>query len=388
MQFRPFYIAREWIKLGHSVTIIGGTYSHSRYTQPKPGEEVYEGIKYIWVKTRKYHGNGIGRIVSMIQFVSKLWFSANKIAVKAKPYVVIASSIYPLDIYPANKIAKIAKAKLCFELHDLWPLGPLEVGDYSSYHPFIKIMQKAEDFYCMHSDIVVSILPLAKEYLKGRGLDEKKFFHIPNGIAPEEWSETGDVPFKMAQELKHLRSKYNFIIAYAGAHGIPNALNILIDVASQLSGEGIAVVLIGQGPEKEGLKSYVQEKKVSNVYFFGPVLKTEIPAVLKQFDALYIGLQKKSVFRFGISPNKIFDYMMAAKPIIQAIDSGNNLVEEANCGVFAKPDNVEEITKVIIHLKLLTVKERERLGKNGRAFVLKNHTYSVLARKFIEVISN
>jgi glycosyltransferase involved in cell wall biosynthesis len=388
MQFRPYYLAREWIKLGHSVTIIGGTYAHARNLQTKAGEEIYNGINYIWIKTRRYRGNSIGRVISIIQFVLKIWFSANKIALKVKPYIVIASSIYPLDIYPANKIAKIAKAKLCFELHDLWPLSPLQLGGYSGHHPFIRIMQRAEDFYCKHSDIVVSILPLTREYLKGRGLDEKKFFYIPNGIALEELSETGDLSFEMSQKLNNLRTKYNFIIAYTGAHGTANALSVLIDVASRLSDDGIAVVLIGRGPEREGLKSYVREKKVNNVYFFDPVPKSEIPAILNQFDALYIGLQNKSLFQFGISPNKIFDYMMAAKPIIQAIDSGNNLVEEADCGVSAKAGNVEEIAKVILHLKSLTAEERERLGRNGRAFVLMNHTYSVLARKFLNAISN
>ena len=83
-------------------------------------------------------------------------------------------------------------------------------------------------------------------------------------------------------------------------------------------------------------------------------------------DVLYIGLQKQSLFRFGISPNKMFDYMMAAKPIIQAIDAGNNLVGEADCGIDVEPDNVGEISKAILALKSMPEEERRRLGENGK----------------------
>ena len=86
-------------------------------------------------------------------------------------------------------------------------------------------------------------------------------------------------------------------------------------------------------------------------------------------DVLYIGLQKQSLFRFGISPNKMFDYMMAAKPIIQAIDAGNNLVREADCGIDVEPDNVSEISKAILALKSMSEEERRKLGENGKKFV-------------------
>jgi glycosyltransferase involved in cell wall biosynthesis len=388
MAFRPYYLAKEWIGQGHDVTIVGATYSHIRKGMPTPGEETYEKMRYLWVKTLVYKGNGPGRVISMLQFISKLILLSGKISKKYNPDVVIASSTYPLDIYPAKRIARLSGAKLCFELHDLWPLSPLELGNYSPHHPFIKMMQYAEDYYCKHSDTVVSMLPLAKDYLVGRGLDPQKFHYVPNGIVLDDWANTRPVEKEVSDRIKSLRSEYDFLIAYAGAHGIANALDILIETAGKLKDDKVGVILVGPGPEKERLKQYADEKGICNVYFFDPVPKYEIPSLLELFDALYIGLQKESLFRFGISPNKIFDYMMAGKPIIQAIDAGNNLVKEANCGVYADAGNTNEIVEAVRYLKSLSATVRETLGKNGRAFVLENHTYSVLAQKFLDAISN
>lgn len=386
--FRPYYLAKEWIRLGHSVTIVGSTFSHVRKGITRPGEELYDGIQYLWIRSRKYNGNGFGRLTGMIQFISKIWIRAKSLSARFKPDIVIASSTYPLDIFPARRIARYSGAKLCFELHDLWPLSPMELGGYSKRHPFILVMQMAEDYYCRHADRVVSIIPLAKNYLIGRGLDGHKFFHVPNGVAPEEWEDSETLLPELEAKIDTIRSRYGFLIAYAGAHGIANALNTLLLAAQKLSGKDVGMVLVGGGPEKEGLIKQSQALALSNVFFFDTVPKKQIPALLGQFDALYIGLQRESLFRFGISPNKIFDYMMAGKPIIQAIDAGNNLVEEANCGIYAEAENVDAVAEAILNLKLLSPDARHNLGQNGKEYVIKNHTYEVLAKKFLEAVSN
>ncbi|MBQ4433564.1 MAG: glycosyltransferase, partial [Bacteroidales bacterium] len=102
---------------------------------------------------------------------------------------------------------------------------------------------------------------------------------------------------------------------------------------------------------------------------------------------LYVGLQRQSLFRFGISPNKIFDYMMAAKPIIQAIDSGNDLIGEAECGITVEPEKTSAIAEAIVQLADLTPEERQKLGENGHQYVLKHHTYNVLAQQFVNAIN-
>ena len=125
MEFRPYYFAREWTKMGHQVTIIAGDFSHLRMKNPEVFRDFQrqdlDGIRYCWVKTGTYEGNGSKRALSMFRFVSKLWIHARQIVKSLKPDVVIASSTYPLDTYADQKIAKISGAKLIHEVHDMWP---------------------------------------------------------------------------------------------------------------------------------------------------------------------------------------------------------------------------------------------------------------------------
>ena len=143
MEFRPYYVTKGWVKLGHEVLIVGGSYSHLRKVQPQSCEEMIDDVRYRWVKVNPYKGNGIGRIISMFSFVTKLYCNYRRYLRNFKPDIVIASSTYPLDIYPAYRIARHYHAKLIYEVHDLWPLSPMELGGYSKKHAFIRIMQKA-----------------------------------------------------------------------------------------------------------------------------------------------------------------------------------------------------------------------------------------------------
>lgn len=386
MEFRPYYMCKEWIKRGHQVLIIGGSYSHLRKQQPSKESETIDGVNYRWVRLNTYKGNGLGRIASMGLFVTKLSACYKKYLDGFKPDIVIASSTYPLDIYPAHKIAKKYKAKLIYEVHDLWPLSPMELGGYSPSHPFIKIMQKAEDDCYRFVDGVVCMLPKAEEHMKERGLKDGKFFYVPNGIVLSDWDSPMELPKEHKVFLDGLRKSGKTIVGFAGAHGIANSLYSAIDAVSLLKENNIDFVLVGTGPEKENLQKYVENKQYDNIHFLSPVNKLAVPSLLREMDILYIGLQKQSLFRFGISPNKLFDYMMAGKPVVQAIEAGNNIVKEANCGLNAEPDNIREIKDAILEIANMSKEERVKLGENGREFVLKNHTYGVLAERFLNVM--
>lgn len=388
MEFRPYYMAKEWTKQGHKVLIVGATYSHLKKKQPlQSGRQNIDGVDYYWVKTNEYRGNGIRRLLSMFLFVFKLLF-LNKVYKEFKPDIVIASSTYPLDVYPAGKIAKEYNAKLIYEVHDLWPLSPMELGGYSKWHPFILIMQKAENKCYKISDAIVSMLPKAEKHMKEHGLQNGKFNYIPNGIVLSDWEKPENIPEEHQLLLGQLHSNGKFIIGFAGAHGIANSLYSVIDAVAMLSSQNIVLVLVGNGQEKGNLIKYVERKKINNVYFLPPVNKFAIPSLLTEMDILYIGLQKQSLFRFGISPNKMFDYMMAAKPIMQAIDAGNNLVREADCGVDVEPDNINEISQAILTIKSMPKEQIEQMGLNGKRFVLSKHTYQVLGENFLRVMIN
>ncbi len=388
MEFRPYYMARKWNEKGHNTTIIAADNSHIRKVNPDISsdfeEQTVNGVKYVWVKTRPYEGNGLARFLNMLDFVRKLNKKAKLLVEKYKPDVVIASSTYPLDNYVAKKISKLSRAKYIYEVHDLWPLSPKELGGMSKYHPFIMIMQAAENFAYKHCDAVVSMLPKTKEYMNQHGLDEKKWHYVPNGICIEDLPKDNTLPDTHKEILSNLKAQGKIITGYAGTLGVANAVDYLIKTAKRINNDRVHFVITGIGPEEKNLKEAA--KGLTNVTFLPPVPKTQVQALLSYHDILYIGLKNEPLFRFGISPNKVFDYMYAAKPIIMAIKAGNDLVGEAGCGITVEPENPEAIIKAINKLIAMSETEREVLGQNGRKFVLENHTYDKLASKFLEIM--
>jgi len=390
MAYRIFQFSSEFVKQGHDVMVIAASYSHVRKINPKVTkqltDEIIDNVKYKWIKTPTYEKNGIRRGLHIFIYNFKLWFYAGKIADEFKPDVVISSGVTPFDFMGCNRIAKKVNAAIVYEVGDLWPLTLIELGGFSPKHPFIRIMQSAENYAYKNTDAVISLLPCAEDYMKKHGLKNNKFNYIPNGIMIDEWKSQKELSEEHDSLIRKFKNK--FLIGYAGAHGIANSLISIIDAVSLLKRDDIALLLIGNGTEKDKLMKYVKDHKIENVYFLPPIQKIEIPSFLHKMDILYIGLQKQAIFRFGISPNKLFDYMMAGKPIIQAIEAGNNLVEKADCGLFAEPENPESIAEAIIKLKNMTIEQRKKLGNNGHKYAINNHSYTTLTESYLKVIAD
>jgi glycosyltransferase involved in cell wall biosynthesis len=392
MEYRPYYLAREWVRLGHRVTIVASSESHIRSQAPALGgtarlRETIDGIDYVWLATPPYRGNGAARVRNMLAFVLRLWREGPQLAAALAPDVVIASSTYPLDIWPAHRIARRAGARLLFELHDLWPLSPMELGGHSRWHPFIMLLQAAENFACRRADAVVSILPRVREHLEAHGMAPDKLHLVPNGVDPDEWQDgrraDAALPPALGQTLDALHTQGKFVVGYAGTHGISNALGTLLEAAARLQGSPVAVVLVGSGPEKPALLRRAAELGLANVHFFDPVPKAQVPALLRRFDLAYIGWRRQPLYRFGISPNKLIDYMMAARPVLHAVEAGNNPVADAGCGLTVAPEDPQAVADGILALQALGRDGRAALGQRGRAFALANHTYPVLGQRFL-----
>lgn len=389
MEFRPYYLAREWVRAGHRVHIVASDQSHIRSLQPQLAgrqrlDETIDGIAYSWFKAPAYCGNGIGRVRNMACFVRTLYRHGAQLGQTFKPDVVIASSTYPMDIWPARRIARLAKARLIFEVHDLWPLSPMELGGMSKWHPFIMLVQQAEGYAYRHADAVVSILPAVREYMESRGMAPAKLHLVPNGIDPGEWHcDCPALPDQPGKLLAALHDQGRSIVGYAGTHGISNALDNFLSMAGSMQDEKVAFVLVGGGPEKAGLQQRAQRENLPNIYFLDPVPKNQIPSLLACFDVAYIGWHRHPLYRFGIAPNKLMDYMMAARPVLHAAAAGNDAVREAGCGVTVAPDEPQAAAQGLRALLALSDAERQAMGQRGKDFVLANLTYPVLGQRFL-----
>ena len=384
MEFRPYYLSLEWLKRGHNVTIIAGDYSHLRKKNPEVTEdfqrEYIDGIEYVWLKTGKYEGNGISRALTMERFVRKLFMHSRMIADKWKPDVVIASSTYPLDAYPAYRIAKHAKCRYIHEVHDMWPATLYEIGGMSKKNPFVVLMQMAENYAYKHCDKCVSLLPNSKEYMVKHGLAPEKFVNIQNGVVLEEWKNPDPIP----EEHKKFFDNHSksFIVGYFGGHALSNALDSVLDTAKHCEDKDVVFVLVGDGVEKNRLIKRKTEEGIDNVFFLPSVNKKAVPNLIAEFDCVIITGIPSPLYRFGICLNKIYDSMMAGKPIICTIPADNTLIEQFECGIQIHDGDTCDYCKAIQKIKEMPEADKKEMGMKGKRAVQSFFTYDKLAAQF------
>ncbi|MFG6468672.1 glycosyltransferase family 4 protein [Roseateles sp. BYS87W] len=392
MEFRPYYLAREWVRAGHEVTIVAASYSHVRAVQPQmsglPREEFIDGIRYRWLPTPHYAGNGIGRLRNILSFLRQLRADAWRLTREFRPDAVIASSTYPMDVWVARKLATLAKAKLVYEVHDLWPLSLIELSGMSPRHPFALMCGKAEADAYRDADRVVSMLPCVHAHMASRGLDLSKLHIVPNGFAPEEWhGESAPLGATLQAHLDAERAAGRVVVGYAGSMGLPNALDVLLDAAAQLKDALLSFVLVGGGHEATRLAERAAAEGLHHVRFFAPIPKAQIPTLLRHFDIAYIGWQRTPIYRFGIAPNKLIDYLMAERAVLHSVEAGNDPVAEAGAGLTVPPEDPTAVAQGLRQLAALTPQQRAAMGAQGRAYAESRHAYPVLAQRFIEALS-
>ena len=388
MEFRSYYMAREWVRMGHDVTVVGAAFSHLRKAQPPVGHEVLEGINYLWLPTTEYEGNGMKRVLTMFQFCRQV-YKHSKELIAFKPDMVIASSVYTFDLYPCRYIARHTGAKLVYEVHDLWPLSVMVIGGYKKWHPFIVMLQHCENYAYKHCDMVVSMLDKAFPHMQRHGLTENRFCCVPNGYLKEEWEDidTIELPAEHAQLFKQLHEEGKTIVGFAGGHTQSTAMDVLIEAARLLKKRSdIAYVMVGKGPQKEELIHLAEEYELTNFHFLPPVEKPCIPKVVQQFDICYEGGVHSFLHKYGTSANKMIDYMLAGKPIVKSVDEPGSEVERVGCGIQVEAENIAQVRDAIQKIADMTKEERDKMGAKGRKYAIENLEYRTLSEKFIDYV--
>jgi glycosyltransferase involved in cell wall biosynthesis len=130
----------------------------------------------------------------------------------------------------------------------------------------------------------------------------------------------------------------------------------------------------------------VHDERIANVALFPAIPKAQVPSLLREFDIAYIGWQRVPIYRFGIAPNKLMDYMMGCCVVLHSVEAGNDPVAEAGCGITVAPESPFAVADGLRRLAAIPPAERQAMGERGRAFVLANHSYAVLARRFIDAL--
>jgi len=300
-----------------------------------------------------------------------------------KPDIIILSSTPMLPVYNVLFFKWMyPNCKFIFETRDLWPSTPKSIGKYSDKSLFIRFLAHLERKCYSKADYVVSVLKNSDQHIKTiLGNQAFKFKWISNGIDLKGFA--GNQKKGNWDTLKALPEDA-LVIGYAGTIGRANAMEYIVEAFNtQFKNTRYYLAILGEGAEKEAIQNLAANNP--NILFFDSVNRNYLMSFYQTCDALYLSWRNVELYKYGISANKLFEYMYSQRPIIMSCNIPQNIVEESNCGVITKPEDNLDIAKQIQAFIGLSEEEREQMGKNGHAYLIEHLSYEKLAADYIEV---
>ncbi len=342
--------------------------------------QAFEGVPFLWVKTPRYSGNGIGRMINMLTYTLLVLFLP-WLAQLPRPEVIIGSSVHPFAAWAGAILANRYKVPFIFEVRDLWPQTLIDLGALKPDGWVAACLRRLEKWLYLRAEKIITLLPHVDAYLKPLGVPEHKIAWVSNGV------DLSKFPAAPAR-----RDRGAFVLMYFGAHGNANCLEDLFYALNRLRNQGCArsllVRLIGDGPLKPQLIALSKQLGLEFVSFEPPVPKQRVPELAAEADLFVVTMLDLPVYRFGISFNKIFDYLAAGRPIILAGNAINNPVQAAQAGITVPARDVIALANGIRALMEMSESEREILGRNARRYAEWHFDYPVLAQAFSEILDD
>lgn len=388
---RHYYFARELIARGYNVRIFTSSVIHNTDVNMCGKDDglfkevEVDGLVYTYIKSGGYKGNGLKRIKNMLSFagnVKKIW----KRYKSENPDVIYTSSPDLFTAWSAQKLARKHKIPTVTEIRDLWPLSIVEYKGFSNSNPAIKVLYGMEKKLYKRTDALVFTMPGGAEYVKDRGLEKvvpkEKIFNVNNGVDLKE------------QEYQRVNCVLDdadlqdnaFKVIYAGSVRTANSVDLLIKATALLKDrQDIKFLIYGDGGDKAELEKYCAENGLDKVVFKGRVDKKYIPYICSRANVNFISVKQTGVSRYGVSWNKLFDYMAAGKPIISNVKVNYDLIEEYGCGISLEEQTPEAIAAGILQIYGLSEAEYKGMCEGAERGV-RNFDFSLLTDKLEEVL--
>jgi glycosyltransferase involved in cell wall biosynthesis len=385
---RHFHLAQYLEAHGWQATVIAASVEFNSGRQRLAPHEAFRyeriaGVPFLWVRTPEYTGNGGGRMLNMLAYT---WQSLLKRTTRElpRPDAVIGSSVHPFAAVAGVLLARRFKVPFVFEVRDLWPQTLVDMGRLREGAFLTWTLRKLEAWLYRRAARIVVLLPRAWEYITPLGIPRDRIVWIPNGVDLSLFPRT-EPPVRGPSEP--------FTLMYFGAHGQANGLDNVLQamklVQDRQGNQPVHLRMIGDGLLKPALMAQARKLGLANVSYEPPVPKSQIPALASQADAFVIPVPDlPKLYRYGISPNKLFDYLAAARPIIIASNAANNPVADAKAGLTVGAGKTEELATAILQIAATPIEERQRMGRAGREYVEQNHSFKQLAERFAAVLDD
>ena len=378
---RHHELARFLVKRGHRVTIIASPVNYltgkkngqNQTRAPEPGITILRAYTY-----SALHRSFVHRVFSFLSFMVSSFINGLSVG---QVDLVWGTSPPIFQGITAWLLARLKRTPFLFEVRDLWPAFAIAVGILRN-KILIHSSLWLEGFLYRQADCVMVNSPGYIDHVRKHGARQVEL--VQNGADPDMFAPRVDgYNFRCEHDLQD-----KFIVLYAGAHGMSNDLEVVLQAAELLRNEaGIRLVLIGDGKEKRALQAKARAMNLPNLLFIPPAIKDEMPGVLAAADACIAILKPIDLYKTTY-PNKVFDYMAAGRPVVLAIDGViRQVVETAGAGIFVRPGDPGEMAQAILGLALAPQKARQ-MGLAGRSYVEEHFRRAESAEKLAQLLEN
>jgi glycosyltransferase involved in cell wall biosynthesis len=380
---RTFDLARRMVQKGNPTTIFVCAFSHYHLKRVRElgwrlwRDEDIEGVRYVWIAAPAYHRNDWRRVLNMLAF-STLAFVAGSLR-RERPQVVVGVSVHPLAALSGYFLALTKGARFFFEVTDLWPETLIDFGRLRPDGRAARGMRTLERHLFEQAERIIMLWRHTDAYVESQGVSASKILWLPHGVELARYEELA--PYDGGRQRP-------FRIMFLGGFVASNSLDSILTAAAVLEKRGrtdVKFILVGSGQEREGLIKQAKSMGLRNVDFRAAVPKRDVGRIMGEADAFIYGLRDLALYRFGISLNKLTDYLAAGRPIVFFGKSTYDPVRDANAGFSVPPGNPEILADAVEQLVDLKPQERMEMGERGRRYVLEQHNIPGLADRLLEV---
>lgn len=388
---RQYDFAMELSKRGIKVVVISSSYSHftHQYFTDKDIQvnRISNNALYVYLHTSSYQSNnGKNRAKSMLDFMNKVIKVGPIIAKKyGDPSAIMGCSVHPLAWIAAHHLAKKFKSRFIAEVRDLWPEAYIASGEKSKYDPMMIFFALLEKWAFKRADRIICSLSHGDKYICDRlGVPREKVFIIGQPLDCERFDKNAEnfdsLPYKIVDFISSgfVCCFTGYYIAYEGVMVFLEAMKLLKDRSLP-----IKMVFAGSGQEEEMIK-YAEENNLSNVLIWGRIPKESVPALISHCDICLAHLDEKgnrNIYKYGISKNKVNEYLYSGACTIFGFMFDDNDVMESRGGLMFKPYNANDLADKIQSIYEMPKQERKKYGIHGRDYIKKNHGVKELTDK-------
>ena len=389
---RASELARHWADAGHQVSILTGFPNHPTGVVPAEWRSRSRRLTYhqkigqvdvyrtwLWpLPNRKAHER-------MRNYASFCVSAAVRGMTIPSPDVIIASSPQLLVGLAGWWLAFTRQIPFVFEVRDLWPESLGAVGAAGERSLLHHALARIAGFLYRRADRIVVVTSAFKDHLIHRWrVPAQKIDVVENGVETDLFAPDSAAA---AGRRTELNAESRFLVSYIGTLGMAHGLETLLDAAATLQSKAphVLFLLVGEGSEKERIKSLAQSRGLANVRFLDQQPREKIPSFISASDLCLVLLKKTDVFKTVI-PTKMLEYMSCARPVILGVEGqARQILEDAGAGLAIEPENAAAIAAAIIQLD----HNRElakTLGEQGRSYILQNFSRASTAEEYITVL--